>query len=297
MPTEDPLPNNPLELFLSEKNPATARVYRTGILQFLQWSNFTEKDFLEMSGYHAYWIVSAYQSELQSSDLAPNTILKKIASVRAFKNWAAENWFCCDGLPSLDNLPTAQVVKDTKGTTSDKMIEILSQLTSPQDKVIWGLLFLLGLRRAEVSAINLGDVNLSKKAVLIKRKREQNKVLVDLPLPLQQWLGELLAIRSGNADDPLLQNRKNSRSDSKRLSTQGIYNLVRKWGEMVGVKGLRPMKIRHTAITTALIQGHSWQDVMLFAGHKSANSLLHYDDRPDDPNWQKQCTELLERLI
>lgn len=297
MPSETPTPDNPLELFLSEKSPGTARCYKMSILQFLEWSNFSDKDFLEMSGYHAYWIVSAYQAELQSSGSAPNTILNKIGSVRAFKNWAGENWFCCSLLPKLDNLPEPKVVKDPKGTTSDKMFEILSHLTLPQDKVIWGLLFLLGLRRAEVSAINLGDVNLTEKTVLVKRKGKQNKVLINLPLLLHQWLSELIATRSGDAETPLLQNRRNSRSDSKRLSGQGIYNLVRKWGEMVGIEDFRPMKIRHTAITDLLTKGHSWQDGMKFAGHKSADSLLHYDDRPDDPNWQKECSELLAKLI
>lgn len=284
-----------LSEFLASKSQGTAKVYRIAITQFLTWGGITEGDFMAMSSNHAYRLVSAYQSELQSGELAANTILTKLAAIRSFRQWGGKAGISSP-LPSLDNLPVAAPYKDTRGTSSDKMIEILSHLSTPQDKVIWGLLFLLGLRRGEVSAINLGDVNLSEGKIMIKGKGKRDKVALDMPLPLQQWIGELIAIRDGGADDPLLQNRKNSRSDSKRLSTQGIYNLVKKWGELVGVTGLRPHKIRHTAITSVLdANDGNLRETAKFSRHTNVNTLQHYDD--NRLNHQLKCSNLLVNLI
>lgn len=284
-----------LSEFLSAKSAGTARIYRTAISQFLQWGNLTEYDFLAMPGHHAYRLVSAYQAKLQDSNLAANTIINKLAAIRSFRNWGGKAGLGSP-LPSLDNLPAAQPYKDTRGTSAEKMVEIFNHLSDSQDKVIWGLLFLLGLRRGEVSAINLGDVDLSEGTIMIKGKGKRDKAPIDLPLPLQQWLGELLAIRSGDADSPLLQNRRNSRSNSKRLSVHGIYNLVRKWGEMVGVEGLRPHKIRHTAITVALdINDGNLSETAKFSRHASFDTLKHYDDNRH--KYQLKVSNSLAQLI
>lgn len=267
-----------LSEFLSAKSAGTAKTYKIAILQFLQWGSLSEADFLAMNCHHAFRLVTAYQSHLQASTLAANTIINKLAAVRSFRQWGG-NAGISTPISSLNNLPPAEPYKDTRGTSAEKMVEIFNHLNTPQDKVIWGLLFLLGLRRGEVFAINLGDINLNNRTIMIKGKGKRDKSPVDMPAPLVEWVSELLATRSGSADDPLLQNRKNSRSDSKRLSTQGIYNLVRKWGEMVGVGGLRPHKIRHTAITVALdISDGNLRDTAKFSRHSNINTLKHYDD-------------------
>lgn len=266
--------------FLAGKSSGTAKVYRHSISEFLVWGNITEGDFMAMSGTHAYRLVSAYQAKLQDSNLASNTILKKLAAIRSFKNWGGKSGVSTSGaLPSLDNLPAPQVYKDTRGTSGDKMVEILSHLSDSQDKVIWGMLFLLGLRCSEVANIDLGDINLSEKTVAIKGKGKRDKVALEMPEPLVEWVSGLLAIRSGGSDTPLIQNKKNNRSNSKRLSTRSIYSLVKKWGEMVGVEGLRPHKIRHTAITVALdINNGNLIETAKFSRHASYDTLRHYDD-------------------
>ena len=283
--------------FLAGKSSGTAKVYRHSISEFLVWGNITEGDFMAMSGTHAYRLVSAYQAKLQDSNLASNTILKKLAAIRSFKNWGGKSGVSTSGaLPSLDNLPSPQIYRDTRGTSSDKMIEILSHLSNPQDKVIWGLLFLLGLRCSEVSNVDLGDINLSERTIMIKGKGKRDKIRMEMSPRLTQWIGELLAIRSGGVDTPLLQNRKNNRSDSRRLSTRTIYSLVKKWGEMVEVAGLRPHKIRHTAITTVLDANNgNLRETAKFSRHASFDTLRHYDDNRQ--RHQLKCSNLLDNLI
>jgi integrase/recombinase XerC len=82
-----------------------------------------------------------------------------------------------------------------------------------------------------------------------------------------------------------------------RLSTQGIYDIVKSRCQSAGIsKAMSPHRIRHSSITAALeATGGDVRRVQKLSRHSSLNTLLIYDD--NRKNHQGEVTDLLDSLV
>jgi integrase/recombinase XerC len=138
------------------------------------------------------------------------------------------------------------------------------------------LLHGLGLRRSEVVAIDLEDVDLEGGAVWILGKGRTAKERLTLPEPTRAALAAWIKVR-GPEPGPLFINF-DRRLKGRRLTGDGLYFLVRKLGAQAGF-GVRPHGLRHGAITEALdITRGDVRSVQKFSRHRDLRTLLVYDD-------------------
>lgn len=63
----------------------------------------------------------------------------------------------------------------------------------------------------------------------------------------------------------------------KALSPRMMRNIVARWGNWRRLKRLSPHDLRRTAITRALDQGLSYQQVQMMSGHKDPKTVMRYD--------------------
>ena len=161
-----------------------------------------------------------------------------------------------------------------------------------RDAVILGLLYICGLRRMEVAALDVEKYDADEGTIrVIGKGNKERPVFPDngTKLAIADWLD----IR-GPFDGPLLLAvRKNGVLDYKngRLSDQSVYNVIRKRAKQAGVTACSPHDFRHSFATELLRRDRDVLTVQRLLGHASPKTTERYDRRRHEED--RQATEVL----
>ncbi|MBI4386390.1 MAG: tyrosine-type recombinase/integrase [Elusimicrobia bacterium] len=155
-----------------------------------------------------------------------------------------------------------------------------------RDAALMELLYSSGLRRAELSMLNVGDIDYvgSDVSVFGKGRKERR---VPVGARALSALRDYLAVR------PTLAREQGSASPSRgaegsrapfflngrggRLSGEGVALVVRRWARGVGLlKPLTPHMVRHSFATHLLNQGCDIRAVQEMLGHKNLATTQVY---------------------
>jgi integrase/recombinase XerC len=149
------------------------------------------------------------------------------------------------------------------------------------------LLYDLGLRRSEVVALDVNDLDLDAGTLAVLGKGRTQKFKLTLPEPTRAALQGWLEAR-GTEPGPLFTNFDRARKGC-RLTGRSLYRIVRRLGERVGLK-VRPHGLRHTAITEACkvaqANGMGLKEVLDVSRHSDVKVLMVYRDRERDVQGQ-----------
>jgi integrase/recombinase XerC len=294
-----------IDSFLSGKSERTIEAYRRDLddfRQFLGVENIGEAAsfFLSNQG-KANSIALSYKSRLIERGLQSTTINRRLAALRSLSQMAK----------TLGMIPWTLQVKnrkveayrDTKGPGIDNFKKILGlteargDVKGIRDKAILRLLFDLGLRRGEVTALDIEDLDFERETIQVMGKGKTQKTELSLPAPTIASLTEWLKVR-GDFQGPLFLNLDRAHKGDGRITGKSIYRLVRGLGEKVGVK-TRPHGIRHSAVTEAVKKaqrnGMDLEEVLDFSRHKDVRTLMIYRDR--ERNVQGKLSELVAESI
>ena len=274
--------------FLGGRTPTTLRAYRADLADFTRWLDARDVDaaahqLLAEGPGHANALVLAYRANLGDRQLAPATVNRRLAALRSLVklarviglvSWALE-------VPGL----AAQAYRDTRGPGLRGVRRLLRATAARRDAkglrdhAIVRLLFDLGLRRAEVAALELGDMDLEQATLAVLGKGRTAKERLSLPEPTQQALRGWLGAR-GTEAGPLFRNCDRAKKGG-RLTSTSVYRMVRALGTAVGLS-VRPHGLRHAAITAALDLTGDLRAVQRFSRHKDVRVLTVYDDNRAD---------------
>lgn len=153
-----------------------------------------------------------------------------------------------------------------------------------RDRAVLALLF-SGLRRAEVSALDLEHFQKGDLLVYGKGRKWRR---IPLQLGAVRALDAWLAVRGHHAG-PLVQRLDKSGSLRGRLSTSGIYDLVREAGRSIGLK-VHPHMGRSYAVSTMLDVG-DLSAAQALVGHVDPKVTAGYNRR----GW-RQLAATVERM-
>jgi integrase/recombinase XerC len=193
--------------------------------------------------------------------------------------------------------------RDTKGPGVENFRRILSMVESRgdvkgiRDTAILRLLFDIGLRRGELIALDLDDLDVEGKTLKVLGKGSTQKTELTLPEQTVIAISDWLRVR-GNHPGPLFVNLDRARKGNGRLDAKSIYRLVRGLGEKIGIR-TRPHGIRHSAVTEAVkkaqANGYDLEEVLDFSRHKDVRTLMIYRDRERDV--QGRLSELVASSV
>lgn len=218
--------------------------------------------------------------------LTAATVKRGLTTVRNF-----HRWLVLEDLRTDDPTTTVELPRVPRGLPKALSAEEAAALVdAPQgggplarrDRAVLETLYGTGVRVSEMVGLSLGDVDLTAASLRVLGKGSKERVV---PLgrlaraALEEWLapagrGEMAPERWASRGDSeaVFLNRR-----GRRLSRQGVYQLVRHYGEAAGITAvLTPHVLRHTFATHLLDNGADIRVVQELLGHAKVTTTQIY---------------------
>ena len=221
------------------------------------------------------WIVSLAESEYSS-----RSIHRKISSLRAFFRYLRRN-----GIVSHDPFEKVVLPKAEKSLpvfVEEEALDLLldgidfkNDFIGIRNRTIIEMLYLTGMRRAELTGLRNNDIDLDEGTVRVTGKRNKQRII---PL-LGQFKGRLKDyIRARDESFPgtesgwfFLSNKGN------KMYEKYVYNIVRRYLSLVTtVDRKSPHVLRHTFATHMLNKGADLNSIKEFLGHANLSATQIY---------------------
>ena len=279
--------------FLAGRSPHTLRAYRTDVEVFATYLGKSSPGaalarVISLSAGAGNGVLLAYRAHMIDAGLTPATINRRLAAIRSAMQLARTLGLTA-WVPEIRGLKV-DAYRDTTGPglvgTRAMLAKARTQtpLKSARDTALVQLMFDLGLRRGEVTGLDLDDLEAKERRLWIRGKGRAQKEVRTLPEPtlaaLTAWVGVRDRItRSGeNAMFVGLAGRVRG----QRLTGRGLYHVIVELGAAVGLK-TRPHGLRHASITAALDANNGdVRAVQLHARHADPKTTMRYDDNRQD---------------
>jgi site-specific recombinase XerD len=149
-----------------------------------------------------------------------------------------------------------------------------------RDGAIVAMMYAAGLRRAEIPGLDLADYDPQTGCLVILGKRNKKRtayLIGGAAAAMDDWI----ALRGPWAGPLFWPINKAGRVESRRITSQAIYNLLQKRGEEAGLIHFTPHDMRRTCISDLLEAGADIATVAKLAGHASVTTTARYDRRTE----------------
>jgi site-specific recombinase XerD len=251
----------------------TIRFYRFTAGLFVQWlQGQGVTSAAETSARH----VRAYLAELAAAGKADGTLADHARGIRVMVRF----WFAEGYLPAPITFQIPKVAKKRLPTLdADNLAAVLAACDKPRDKALVMLMADSGLRRAEVIALNWGDVDISSGLVRVHRgkggKARAAVIGAATRRALLAYRRTLTSEVSANLH-PLFQTKQGGRFTPDGFK-QVFYQLRKKTGINV-----TPHAMRRTFAILSLRAGMSALHLQALGGWEGLEMVKHYAQLVED---------------
>jgi integrase/recombinase XerD len=175
------------------------------------------------------------------------------------------------------------------------LFEMLARSTSAtgiRNIALFAVLLGTGLRRSELVALDIKDLDLSKQTLLVRHGKGNKSRTVFLPEWCQQHLQNWLALRSKQAGFLFCPVQVAGKvSPDCAISVSLVFRLIKSKLKRIGVENASPHDLRRTFITRLLEQNVDLNTVRQMAGHAAITTTTIYDKR--DVQFMQQAAAAL----
>jgi integrase/recombinase XerC len=259
-------------------SPHTIRSYQNDLDQFHTYlsDNNMPSHPGEITSHHIRaWIVS-----LMDSGVKPVTVHRKISCLRVFFRYQRK-----EGVIKGDPLEKIVLPKRKKSLPSFVSEKSLDNLLDGDDfdddfagiknRTIIEMLYLTGIRRAELIGLRIADVDLQGAQLKVTGKRNKQRI-IPLTKEFTRRLDEYLKVRnennSGAGTEWFFITEKGN-----KLYDKYVYNVVRGYLSLVTtIEKKGPHVLRHTFATHMLNHGADLNVIKEFLGHANLSATQVY---------------------
>ena len=283
-------------LLVKGRSPATVKSYRSDLRTLVPFCA-TFADFTLPT-------LRAWLADSLRSGLARSTMARRTASARAFSTWAYERGYLDSDVAA--RLATPQVNRHLPDVVTPARAgqlveaEINADAASPEaarDRAMLELLYATGMRVAELTGLDVADIDASRRLALVTGKGNKQRVVPfgeSAAAALDVWLSrrpELLASRSStasssdSASSSAASEASASTADSGalflgsrggRIDQRQVRRVVERAAQRTGDSELSPHALRHSAATHMLEGGADLRVVQELLGHSSLQTTQIY---------------------
>ena len=228
--------------------------------------------------------IREWLSSLHTAHKKKTSIARKLAALRTFFQFLVregvleQNPAKLVATPRLEKkLPVHLSIEDAV-----RFIETPDQETNlgKRDRAILELLYATGVRVAELTKLNLHDIDFRNKLLRVTGKRRKERI-VPFGDPALQALKGYLDVR-----DSFLQQAPLADRDSRalvlnyqgtRITTRSVGRMVEKYiRQCAGIHDISPHALRHSFATHLLDSGADLRDIQELLGHARLSSTQIY---------------------
>ena len=256
------------------RSPATVAGYRSDLIDFCQHAH-TFEDFTLVN-------LRAWLGAAVDAGKSRATIARRAAAARSFSSWCERQGYLDTNVAARLAVPKSGRSLPTVVTpTAAETLMVSSQATTEpeylRDTAMLELLYATGIRVSELCGIDLADVNYSRNTVKVTGKGNKQRVVPfgdPAASALKAWRDHgrpHLLNPKKPAHNALFLGARGGRIDPRMVRTVGA-----RAGEQLGVDGLGPHSLRHSAATHMLDGGADLRVVQELLGHSSLQTTQIY---------------------
>jgi integrase/recombinase XerD len=277
-----------------QKSARTRRAYRRDVAHFLRTLAIATPAELRQVDHKA---VIAWERFMRESEhAAPSTVRRRLAALSSlFKHLVRHGEAARNPVAEIER----PAINRDEGTTlafakaqARKMLDAPAEDTVAglRDRALLSVGLQVGLRRAEIAALKVGDLrqNRGYDSLRVVRKGGRRDALAINPQTAARLRAYLeLAGHGADLDGPLfrpLRPNGKRREERRAMDPDAIDRVVRKFAAALGLdRGYSAHSMRATFITTALENGAQLEDVQKAADHRDPGTTKLYDRRGYNP--------------
>ncbi len=203
---------------------------------------------------------------------APLTIRRKLTAIASFYHFLADTGSAV--LNPARGLPLPKVAQCFPTClTAEQAGALLDAAHTPWHRAMIALLLFAGLRRSEVAAITLDDLDMESAQLLVRGKGAKQRVVPLTPLVVEA-IREYLACRPRTESSHLFVSRVGGHPLHARVAGRMLQCVLQRAG--LGEEGITPHQLRHTFATHLIRSGVDVRTVQELLGHADLQTTARY---------------------
>ncbi len=218
--------------------------------------------------------INSYIRTLRERELAPASVIRKIASLRGFFKWSSSTGIISKNPASTLEQPKMPQ-KLPKVVSVKEIEEMLKNNLTELESLILELLYSSGLRVSELVNLKLGDIDLSSKYIRCFGKGSKERII---PIgeaakkAVQNYMPQReLIIKKYNLNTKKLLILETGRV----ITRQDVYTFIHNQGKLIH-KNISPHTLRHSFATHLLENGADLRVVQELLGHSDVSTTQLY---------------------
>lgn len=231
-----------------------------------------------------YQSIVAYLETLAQIGCAPASLKRVVAAIKAFCKYLVNDGLASKNAAAILKLPKipAQLPEALSIDQINNLLEQEFGSNPPglRDKAILELLYGCGLRVSELTGLNRAECDLEVGLIRVFGKGSKERMV---PIggaaakALDTYLREARGFLHTRQDStPREGSAVFLNARGTRLSRRGVYDIVAKYGERVGLEALHPHSLRHSYATHLLDGGGDLRSIQELLGHASISTTQVY---------------------
>lgn len=258
-------------------SPTTVNQWQGRIRQFLQWCEETDRDLkrLRPGDIDAYFI----QNAARWGRISVKTIT---GALRIFLRYAAAQGLCDSRLAAAlrtprvyaqESLPSAPGWNDVQRILATTLADEPADI---RNRAILMLLSIYGLRRGEVVALRLDQIDWAGRTLHVFRlKRRQPQIYPLLPTVAEALARYIDTVRPHSYASEIFLGLK---APHRPLTPSAIFDFVNDKFKALGIQAKHrgPHALRHACAVRLVAQGLSFKEIGDHLGHRSSSATMTY---------------------
>lgn len=277
-----------LAWFANIDNPRTRRAYEGDLSEFMAFTGIEEPaQFRSVSRGH----VLAWRRDLEQRALSGATIRRKLAALSSLFDYLCESNAVTDNPVEGVKRPRMETGEGKTPAIGDHQARALLQvadastLRGRRDRAILATLLYHGLRRAELCALRVADIQERRGVKHLRIRGKGSKIRY---VPLHPGAADAIAAyleAAGHAQEVngalFRPASNNARGRTASITPDGVYKMLASYAKtlQIEVAGFGPHALRATAATNALDHGADIAKVQEWLGHANIATTKAYDRR------------------